>query len=552
MSERPEAPESEPRGTPADATRPAEHQVSSATSAPARWVAAGWARWLPPYTWVITAIWVVAIVVRVWPLNGVSTEYDEGVYWASLRAMAQGHPLFASVFSSQPPLFLLCLYPFYLLFGQTLQAARLGVVIYSLLGLGAIFIAGRALGGRWIGALALALLALDPLYAAESRTLQAEVPALAFALVSVALAVLAAQSASSRRRWLALAAGFALALGVTAKLFDVVAIVSVALYLLAPVGAILVDDAQRLRMPARDAWWPALRQAAPDVLVAVAGGLAGLAVVLIPFAGQWSALYDQVVRFHMAAGRAVDRGLTANIHLILNDGTELLLELVALALAGWALARRSWRVVPPALWVVASLWFLLAQQPLLSHHLTLLVPPLALTVAVALPALAGASVRTAERSTSSREGAVASPAVLAGALCAVALAAGLGVSLVQARQAAAAPERETVAALALAAATMPGDLVVTDDQYIAGLADRDVPPNLVDTSQVRLRAGYLTAQRLEAAAQGPDVRAVLFYTGRFDLVPGFRDWVAAHFLLAGTFGDHTALYLKLPHTPTPV
>ncbi len=94
--------------------------------------------------------------------------------------------------------------------------------------------------------------------------------------------------------------------------------------------------------------------------------------------------------------------------------------------------------------------------------------------------------------------------------------------------------------------------MVTDDQYIAGLADRDVPPNLVDTSQVRLRAGYLTAQRLEAAAQRPDVRAVLFYTGRFDLVPGFRDWVAAHFLLAGTFGDHTALYLKLPHTPTPV
>src|SRR5260370_4194789 len=227
--------------------------------------------------------------------------------------MGQGCPRLVWVCSSEAPLFLLCLYPFYLLFGQTLQAARLGVVIYSLLGLGAIFIAARALGGRCIGALAHALLALDRLYAAEPHTLQAEVPALAFALVSVALAVLAAQSASSRRRWLALAAGFALALGVTAKLFDVVAIVSVALYLLAPVGAILVDDAQRLRMPARDAWWPALRQAAPDVLVAVAGGLAGLAGVLIPFVGQWFALYDQGGRFPMAAGRGMAPGPTAQI-----------------------------------------------------------------------------------------------------------------------------------------------------------------------------------------------------------------------------------------------
>src|SRR5260370_41380357 len=218
--------------------------------------------------------------------------------------MGQGCPRLVWVCSSEAPLFLLCLYPFYLLFGQTLQAARLGVVIYSLLGLGAIFIAARALGGRCIGALAHALLALDRLYAAEPHTLQAEVPALAFALVSVALAVLAAQSASSRRRWLALAAGFALALGVTAKLFDVVAIVSVALYLLAPVGAILVDDAQRLRMPARDAWWPALRQAAPDVRLAVAGGPAGLAVVLLSFARPWSAPSDPVVRVHMAAGPA--------------------------------------------------------------------------------------------------------------------------------------------------------------------------------------------------------------------------------------------------------
>src|SRR5438874_9039048 len=61
--------------------------------------------------------------------------YDEGVYWQSLRAMAAGHALYQSTFYSQPPIFLLSLFPTYMLFGQTLWAARLGVVLVSVLGL---------------------------------------------------------------------------------------------------------------------------------------------------------------------------------------------------------------------------------------------------------------------------------------------------------------------------------------------------------------------------------------------------------------------------------
>src|SRR5579864_5243816 len=52
--------------------------------------------------------------------------YDEGVYWQSLRAMAAGHSLYQQIFYSQPPFFLLSIYPIYSLFGQTLWSARLG------------------------------------------------------------------------------------------------------------------------------------------------------------------------------------------------------------------------------------------------------------------------------------------------------------------------------------------------------------------------------------------------------------------------------------------
>ena len=40
---------------------------------------------------------VVAVVVRAPLLGGGQIDYDEGVYWQSLRALADGHRLFTEV-----------------------------------------------------------------------------------------------------------------------------------------------------------------------------------------------------------------------------------------------------------------------------------------------------------------------------------------------------------------------------------------------------------------------------------------------------------------------
>jgi 4-amino-4-deoxy-L-arabinose transferase-like glycosyltransferase len=54
-------------------------------------------------------------------------DYDEGVYWQSLRAMSAGYHLYGQIFCSQPPLFLLSIYPFYELLGSSIVSARVGV-----------------------------------------------------------------------------------------------------------------------------------------------------------------------------------------------------------------------------------------------------------------------------------------------------------------------------------------------------------------------------------------------------------------------------------------
>src|SRR5947209_10822178 len=90
--------------------------------------------------------------------------YDEGVYWQSLRAMSTGHSLYQQIFYSQPPFFLLSIYPIYTFFGQTIWSARLGVAVMSLFGLLGALLLGKALGGR-LGAVVAALLLLaDPFY----------------------------------------------------------------------------------------------------------------------------------------------------------------------------------------------------------------------------------------------------------------------------------------------------------------------------------------------------------------------------------------------------
>src|SRR2546425_3168938 len=63
------------------------------------------------------------------------------------------------------------------------------------------------------------------------------------------------------------------------------------------------------------------------------------------------------------------------------------------------------------------------------------------------------------------------------------------------------------AARDLRLAIAPDQWVITDGQFVAGLADRNTPPSLVDTSSVRIASGYVTLAQLEQAASDPRVHA---------------------------------------------
>jgi 4-amino-4-deoxy-L-arabinose transferase-like glycosyltransferase len=533
---------------------------------------------VPRDTWLALGVLVAGIFLRLNNLGLPVDNYDEGVYVSSLRSLATGHTLYAQVYCGQPPLFLLLLLPWYRLFGLTLAAARLGVVAYSLIGQGAMWWLGWQLGGRRVGLIALTLLAFDPLYLAQSRSVQAEAPALAFSILAVALAAHARRKPDLRYAALC---GVALGVGFMIKLFVVPAIIPIGAFLLAPMWHDLVAESLAQRQwPTRARLNEPLRASWPTVAASVG---AFLAVVLLAFFSQpdRGAEWAQVIGLHAHATGALANQRGNNLHLFLGIWWEIPL-CAAGTLAGiWGWQRGQWTATVIALWGAACIIVLALQTPLFDHHLALL-PPAFIPGAALLPGLivphphpaptppqrrgsapriARASVRSlqpgravlfAPRDKSPRGPFLARlslPHIVSGWLALLLLIA-FGKSLGQEIAA----QRSLPTGLLQAASgvqfyTLPDDQIVTDDQTIAVFANREVPAALVDTSTVRITSGALTTQQVIAAASNPRVVAILWYSGRFALLPGLKTWVQRHFVLAIDYGSGRGLYLRTPSGP---
>lgn len=485
---------------------------------------------------------IAAVIMRLYQL-GLPFDrdgYDEGVYWQTLRAMGAGYALYQPTFYSQPPFFLLSTFPFYALLGSSLWSARLGIALVSLLGLPGAFLLGKALSGRLGAIAALLLLVVNPLYLAQSQTLQAEAPFVAFSLLAVGLACCWWERPAGKMG-LALAAltGLTLALSIACKLLPA-PVIPIAFLMVARIWVVW-------RMEKGQA--EARRHTIYSILIGALVCILMLALVLLPFLGSLHELIAGMVTFHIDAGNVLANeaqlGQQKNLHTL---ETALLSFLALAALYGTiaALLRRDWRVLPLLAWLLGTLYLLWHQVPLFPHHLVTLVPPF-IGLAVMGIAEPVASMKLLNRSNAAAIGQLATWL----ALLLVLLTAVLNVRddrayyrTAQANGSGGLALQEARIAADLRRAITPDQWVVTDAQFIAGLADRNTPPALVDTSSVRIQSSYLTLSELESIAADPRVHAVLFFSGRLTLaqVAPFHDWVAQHFHLLQSYGGGIELW----------
>jgi len=449
---------------------------------------------------------IVTAASRLPWLGSGEIDWDEGVYWLSMQSMQSGHALFVSVYSSQPPAFLLLTEPPWALLGADIAAARAVMLLWCAVAVIAGGIVGWRLGGR-VAAVAVAVtLAVDPLMVRQSLVLQADGPATSLGVVAVAFAAVAVTT--KHKRWGAAAAGLAgaaLMIGLLTKFLDIAVV--------PPLVAVLVSGREWRRLS----------------FAAFAGALMAACAVLLPLHDAWRPMWNDAVGLHLDT-RSASSGIT--IASGLSERWQLEVLAAAGALVGWR--RHPRLVITGALWVAGATLAMAVTHPLWPHHAVSASPGFALLGAAGVSTIAGRLRRWPGRRST---GAAAGFAVAVAVCAAVFLVEGLGVlpsvgfnSL----------------ATRLASATPASAVVLGDEQYAQALAHRAAPPLWVDTSNTRLFAEKGDIQQLEASADGRlPVCAVLFSSGRFALLPGFDAWVANHYPLKLSLGPSRYLY-RLP------
>ena len=489
---------------------------------------------------VLVALLAIAFGMRLYGL-GLPFDrdgYDEGVYWQTLLSMRAGYTLYQQIFYSQPPFFMYSTYPFYILFGGTLWSARFGIALVSLLGLAGAYLMGKSIGGRFGAIAAVLLLVIDPLYLSQSQKIEAEVSSVAFSFLAVGAAYLWWEMPEGAVGLsLAALSGVALSLGILCKLLAITSIVPISLLLLARIWQIC-------HKTPGTSWRIRSKSVYPMALLVIASA-GTMLVVLLPLFGTYSSMIRDVITFHTDARTSLTNEQVHNIDIFWSYFVANW-PLIIAALYGVlsALLRRDWRFIPLLAWLLVSAYMLQWEVPLFYRHFIALQPAL---IALAVIGLS----RAFPLGFVSR---FKLPQIMP-VLGALLILLNIVTDLPQYPSYYQSAERhgndayirlQTQAARDLDNAITADELVVTDGQFTAAIADRRTPPSLVDTSIVRVVSGSVTLQQLESEASQPQVHAVLFFMARLHLpqVAGFHAWVSQHFHLKYRYGPDRELWVR--------
>lgn len=480
-------------------------------------------------------------------------EYDEGVYLLSARAVAGGEALFTQVFSSQPPAFLESLALVLRATGDSLAHAQLFSLAWALLAMSATAAVARRLAGPVAAPLAAAALAVSVTFTNLAHMVQAEVPSLALAMASMAMAL-----DSRARNW------NRIRLVVSGLLFGAALLFKFfAAPLALPIGLLLLvksddEDATRQWQDGSTQPWQAdLRRGVPR---AVVWSLSAAALLLLPLLFyDATALYTQTISFHVAKFAAYRATPNANLwrawHVIAEDPVVSLAAAAGLVLLtfGNRLAA-AWLGV----WGGAMLVVIRKQTPLFWRHLLLVSPPLAILAACAfaLPLL--------------RAGRFLRAVVVVGAIVTMALPVAVHPDGVRGLVPTI-PDpswvpwpvpksltKESARALQqtaewIAANTGAGELVGGDDPLAIYLAGRRAPGQLCDTSMARIVARSLT---LDAATANSALARVIVLRkdGRLSQLEGYQTWLGRNYELQSPWdidiGVSRNVWIRKPGTPS--
>jgi len=475
------------------------------------------------YWFVLASLLFAFLLIGVTHLGGFCWDFDEGVILEKAW-LAQRYRLYREIWSDHMPGYFLCLALAFRLFGVSVETGRALTLCFATLGLVGVAMAVRELGSRLGSLIAVASLALSPLFFRLSRAAMMGLPAVC--LASLAFPPALRYLRTGKRGWLILAGAF-YALGISMKL--------VAAPFILPLAFAVFLRGKLWREKTKD-------------LAALASPVAALFLLLV-LLFQPEAMAAQILGNYLGDRGSSPLDLAANgwraAGLLAQCG---LMAAPLCGLASCVIERRRDMFLVLA-WFGASLAALLTHTPLFDHHMLLLLPPAASLMGGAL-----GEIERQLRSLLSMERA-RPPGILTALVFGLAVGS-VVVFLCQVPQMIARDQGLTVAvkpeapcpfgweaARLVREVTRPGDFVITDYPMIAFRAGRMVPPWICVPSYTRVHNGFLTAEELISASLEYRPRAVVLWGRAFELLPRYVSWVEANYDLLATYDEEHRIYV---------
>lgn len=423
--------------------------------------------------WALTGLAVlVSFLYRLGARHAFRADYDDGVYWQTAIAIAAGRHAYTEVFDAQPPLFpWLISAPFRLVSAPPVDSevlARLFMTLFAVVLCASAAAVASMLGGPRAGMIAALGTAILPIVLNYSYQFGADLPAAALAGVALWCAM---RAASAFRGLMWAATGCIVTLALFVKLIAVVVLPAIAILIIVPALQAPSWPARLVRALKNSVW----------VLIGVVGTVSLLILLLRPPRFAW----QQIFQLHLRATK-YGQGIWSAVSVV---GAWywffVLLAGCAAILTLRRLSKDRARTVAVIVFVATGPLFVFLHRPIFEHHLLLFVMPGSVILGVAL----NASLTNVR----GRESLLPSLAILMASFVCVA----------QAIFNVGHPSRAAQVEACLR--TLPrGYEIVSDDPEVLARAGLRTPPWLVDTSDVRIKSGYLSDDEIAVAINQAD------------------------------------------------
>lgn len=296
-------------------------------------------------------------------------DYDEGINLMKTMLYDQGFRLYVDVWNDQPPLLTVMLSWWFQLTEESVKSARQLITLFSALLLWSFYLAAHRSMTAFAATLGVVLLVLSEFYLRLSAAVMVGLPALALATLSIALLLV-----GRRQLWQIVLSGIVMALALQTKLFVMVLLPVVSLYiLLGELDDVSPLTIQRRRFVRLMIWGSVL--VATFVAVGIYFQSLNLTMLL-------QTHFGEETRGQITFAEESRRFLT-------NFATQqpLYLLLAALGIC-WGIWQRRKGVLFPLSWLVITVIALALHRPLWYHHIMLLTIPLSWLAAWSIEAWA--------------------------------------------------------------------------------------------------------------------------------------------------------------------